>query len=125
MRDIDFINTFFNIVYQNELAYMRDFTSSYEYIQAFCKWLEDHQIPCTVLKTITKENFMMFSKKMMAEDIDYILHNKFSISMQELSDQYIDQTHILYIPGFQDEQQFSIDFLKYQDVNFYTIKEVS
>ena len=123
MRDIDFINTFFNIVYQNELAYMRDFTSSYEYIQAFCKWLEDHQIPCTVLKTITKENFMMFSKKMMAEDIDYILHNKFSKSMQELSDQYIDQTHILYIPGFQDEQQFSIDFLKYQDVNFYTIKE--
>ena len=63
MRDIDFINTFFNIVYQNELAYMRDFTSSYEYIQAFCKWLEDHQIPCTVLKNNYKGKFYDVFKK--------------------------------------------------------------
>ena len=32
MNEIFFINTFFNIVYRNESAYMRDLLMSYDYI---------------------------------------------------------------------------------------------
>ncbi|MFR7590576.1 MAG: metallophosphoesterase family protein [Longibaculum sp.] len=124
MRDIDFINTFFNIVYLNEPAYMRDLTSSYEYMKQFYLWLENRNIDCDVLSHITPDDFVMLSERMTANDVDHILHVPFSMEMIRLSVQFKDATHILYVPGFDEETIMDIPYTKYENIYFYAIHDV-
>ncbi len=123
MKDIDFINTFFNIIYQNESAYMRDLMSSYEYTKQFCQWLRNRSIPCFLLDQLTEEDFQLFSKRTKAEDIDHILHIPFSTMLKELSMQYHDATHILYLPGFLEDSCLDINEKQYKDIYIYSVKE--
>ena len=122
MKDIDFINTFFNIIYQNESAYMRDLMSSYEYTKQFCQWLRNRSIPCFLLDQLTEEDFQLFSKRTKAEDIDHILHIPFSTMLKELSMQYHDATHILYLPGFLEDSCLDINEKQYKDIYIYSKK---
>lgn len=124
VRDIDFINTFFNIIYQNESAYMRDIRSSYQYLEAFSQWLQSRSIDCDCLELIQKGDYTYFSKRMKAIDIEHILRIPFCQQMQQLSKEYKEATHIIYIPGFTGENILHIDFLKYQDIYFYSISDV-
>lgn len=124
MKDIDFINTFFNIVYQNEMAYMRDLMSSYEYTHAFCQWLKKRNISCFLLEQLTKEDFQLFSKRSKAEDIDHILHIPFSAMLKDLSDQYQKATHILYLPGFSSQSCLKNHYTSYHDVYIYTVEDI-
>lgn len=121
VSDLFFINTFFNIIARNESAYMRDFTISYRYLQLFCQWLQQRQIDCEVLKSITEEEFSLLARSMKAEDFDHILHKPFSAYMQKLADKYENETHILYIPGLNEDIVVPIDFHQYQHVYFYVI----
>lgn len=123
MREIDFINTFFNIVYQNESAYMRDIMSSYEYLEGFCQWLDKRSIDCGCLDAITKNDYAYFSKRTKLIDIEHILHIPLCNKMQEISQTYKQATHVVYIPGFSGEDVLHIDFKQYHNVYFYCISD--
>lgn len=123
MRDMDYINTFFNIIYLNESAYMRDFTSNYGYIRGFSSWLDMHGIDCPVFKQISRADFAMLSKRMKAQDIDHVLHISFSMEMIKLSEKYREATHVLYIPGFDATHVFNIENHHYKNVYIYAIHE--
>ena len=124
MEEFNYINTFFNIIEQNESAYMRDLFSSYQYKEAFCQWLSKRLIDVPMLKSIDKEDFYMLSANMKAIDIDCILHIPFFDEMQNLSKQYQNCTHILLIPGFENCDQFHVDFNQYKDVYFYEMNQL-
>ena len=123
MRDIDFINTFFNIIYQNESAYMRDIVSSYEYLCAFRQWLKKRGITCESLEMIQKADYALFSKRIKARDMEHILHRPFMDGIKYLVNQYAQKTHVVYIPGFDEEDILNISFQEYKDVYFYAIEE--
>lgn len=124
VKDMDYINTFFNIVYLNESAYMRDLTSSYEYVREFCGWLRQRHIKCPILEQITKIDFSMLSKRMKANDVDHILHVPFAMEMIALSEQFREATHIIYIPGFHANTLLDISVQKYEDTYFYVIHDI-
>lgn len=123
MSEFDFINTFFNIVYQNESAYMRDFTSSYDYFNGFRDWLKSRCIDVGCLAFIHKQNYKFIQKKFKSSDVDHILHIPFSTYLEHLSMQFKEKTHVLYIPGFNQNEIFDIDLQVYHDIYFYSIKE--
>lgn len=123
MREFDFLNTFFNIVYQNESAYMRDFVSSYEYIQGFSQWLKSHSIDFPSLANITLADFSLFSARMKAIDIDRIIHVDFHQDVINLSQIYRCQTHMIYIPGFHQEVLPDTHKINDLNVSFYVIHE--
>lgn len=107
MNEIFFINTFFNIVYRNESAYMRDLLMSYDYIQSFVQWLCQRHISCDVLSSITRDDYALLSRFMKAEDVDHILHKPFSSEMETMAQTYQEAIHIVYVPGF-DESSFQM-----------------
>lgn len=123
MNNFDFINTFFNIVYQNESAYMRDFISSYEYIRAFHQWLNKHSICFDSLNDIKFEDFYMFRKNMKAADIDRLFHYSLCHDIDRIVEAYSNSVHILYLHGLNNEKNIDIPFLKYKDVYFYTVHD--
>ena len=123
MNEIFFINTFFNIVYRNESAYMRDLLMSYDYIQSFVQWLCQRHISCDVLSSITRDDYALLSRFMKAEDVDHILHKPFSSEMETMAQTYQEAIHIVYVPGF-DESSFQMtSFPEYENIYFYTISE--
>lgn len=123
VKEFAFINTFFNIVYQNELAYMRDFLSSYEYMMQFYEWLKSRHIECKSLTMISENDFALLSKKIKAQDVDHILHISFYEDMCRISQDYCESIHIIYIPGLYHEDIINIPFQTYQNVYFYQISE--
>ncbi|MEG0277013.1 MAG: metallophosphoesterase [Coprobacillus sp.] len=123
MNDFDFINTFFNIVYQNESAYMRDFTYSHDYVKCFHQWLNKRSIAFESLNEIKFEDFYMFRKNMKAIDMDRLFHYSLCDDINRIVEDYKDATHILYIHGLNNEKTIDIPFSKYQDVYFYTIHD--
>lgn len=123
MKDFDYINTFFNIVYQNESAYMRDIVSSYEYIQGFCQWLKEHAISCSCLEQISENDFKLLPLKMRSQDIEHILHIPFHEEMKKISEEHIHHTYVLYIPGLHGEKTVNIPMKTYQDIHFIAIHQ--
>lgn len=121
MNDIIFINTFFNIVFRNELAYMRDFMISYQYMQSFIQWLDKRQIECPVLHSITEDEYIFLSRLMKVEDVDHVLHRPFSAEMESLAQKYENATHILYVPGFQETKHQLTERYSYNDIYIYII----
>lgn len=124
MRDFDFINTFFNIVYQNELAYLRDLTSSCEYVLAFSSWLKKRHIDMPSLLSLQQENMKMISSCQKIIDIDHILHITLSQEIENIVQHYQDKTHILYIPGFDEKTIIDCPCLEYKGVYFYNNKQI-
>lgn len=121
VNDIFFINTFFNIVYRNEAAYMRDILMSYNYLQSFIQWLKQRHISCDVLSSITKDDYVLLPNLMKVEDMDHILHKPVSTEMETIAQTYEKAVHIIYIPGF-SEPAFEIpSFPEYEDIYFYMI----
>lgn len=118
MNEFDYLNTFFNIVYQNESAYMRDILSSYEYVHHFCKWLNERNVILESLESITEQNHRLLKPRMKAKDVDYILHIPFSLEMQKISAYMIDKIHIIYIPGI-NQESFETHIKKYKNIFFY------
>jgi Predicted phosphohydrolases len=131
MRQIDFINTFFNILFQNESAYMRDFLSSYDYIVHFREWLHSKGIDWTCLESIDENLYTLLSKKVKATEVEHILHIPFYDDMLKLSEFYQDYTHVLMIPGFSFEQQYHLlpierdHFLVYEIDEFFHKDDLS
>lgn len=123
MRDFYLINTFFNIVYQNDLAVLRDFKSSYEYIRSFVEWLENRHIEMPLLTNLSHDDWRMMSTCKTIKDIDHILHIALSDELLDIARQYSQKTHILYIPGIHNKDVLDIAMQKYQDVYFYAITE--
>ncbi len=122
MKEFNYLNTFFNIIYQDELAYMRDF-SSYEYIREFYQWLEEREIICPSFKMIKQSDFHIYSKRMRAQDMDLLFHIGIVDDLKRISQQYLNRTHILYIPGLNNEERISFDFHTYKDIHFYSLSE--
>ncbi|MEG0593201.1 MAG: metallophosphoesterase [Coprobacillus sp.] len=123
MNDFDFINTFFNIIYQNEPAYMRDFVYSYEYVQSFHQWLKSRSISFNSLNEMKFEDFYMFRKNMKAADIDRLFHYSLCDDLNRLSESYYDSIHILYIHGLNNEKIIDIPFQEYKGIYFYSIHD--
>lgn len=120
MNEFDYLNTFFNIVYQNESAYMRDILSSYEYVQNFNAWLKERNITCHSLENITEKSYRLLKPRMKAKDVDYILHIPFSQEIQKISSYMIDKIHIVFIPGL-NKKIYGTCIKKYKNIFFYAI----
>ena len=123
VKEFDFINTFFNIVYQNELAYMRDFLSSYEYIVKFREWLQSRHIACPSLEMMTESQFSLIPKKSKAQDVEHILHVPFCDDMLNISKIYSQETHIIYISSLNQNQIIDYDLQEYHNIYFYIMKD--
>ena len=121
VNEIFFINTFFNIVYRNELAYMRDFLMSYDYLQGFIQWLNQRHISCPVLESITKDGYALLSYLMKVEDVDHILHIPFSVEMETIAQTYEKAIHIVYVPGFDENDLKMTSFPTYENIYFYSL----
>ena len=121
VEDFIYINSFFNMIYGNELAYLRDFQSSYDFIEQFCLWLENRNIHMPILQSLTHQNLRMLSACHRISDIDHMLHISLSQEIQQVVNQYSNKTHILYIPGLNHEEILDVPFIKYKDIFFYTI----
>lgn len=123
MEDFIYINAFFNIVYGNELAYIRDFQSSYNFINDFSQWLDKYHIPMPCLKQFDDNNMKMLSACRTVSDIEHVLHIPILEDIQNIINQYQDKVHILYIPGLQNESLIEIPYQEYHNVYFYQMKE--
>lgn len=123
MKDFYLINTFFNIVYQNELAILRDFKSSYAYICHFVEWLKNRHIEMPSLFGLSYDDWRMILSCKTIKDIDHILHIDLSDELLDIARQFNHKTHILYIPGIHSKEVLDISMKKYQDVYCYAIHE--
>lgn len=103
MKEFVFINTFMNIIFQNESAYIRDFTSSYEYICDFVQWLNQREISMPCLSSITLDDYRIIASCKTLLDIEHMLHIPLSEEMNNLTRTYENKMHILYIPGFYEQ----------------------
>lgn len=123
MRDLDFINIFFNIIYQNKYAYMKDIITSYESIQQFCQWLKKRHIHMPLLSSLQEEDIVLISRCKDMQSVDHLLHIPLSLEIEKLKKQFQDQTHILYVPGFQEDSLIDIPFYEYKNIYFYNINQ--
>lgn len=123
MKDIDYINTFFNMIYHNEQAYMRDIVSSFDYIQGYCEWLLSRNIECDVFRSIMETDTHLFQARMKASDVNHLLHIPFTEEVKRISDAFINKTHIVLIPGFNEESVFQIDKLESHGYCVYNIRD--
>ncbi|UTY39173.1 hypothetical protein NMU03_16680 [Allocoprobacillus halotolerans] len=121
MNEIFFINTFFNIVYRNESAYMRDILMSYDYLQSFIQWLNQRDIACDVLTSLTRDDYALLPNLLKAEDVDHILHTPFSLEMETMAQMFEQAIHIVYVPGFEDASFKIESFPDYENIYFYPI----
>lgn len=122
MCDFDYINTFFNILYNNETVYIRDLLKSYDYMRGFCQWLEIRHIHISSLTSLSEHDMSFVSACKTLQDIDHILHIELKSEIEHLIELYRDKTHILYIPGFNHEEMDEIPFQEYQGYYFYKIQ---
>lgn len=121
MNEIFFINTFFNIVYRNESAYMRDILMSYDYLQSFIQWLNQRNIACDVLTSLTRDDYALLPNLLKVEDVDHILHKPFSLEMETMAQMFEQAIHIVYVPGFEDASFKIESFPDYENIYFYPI----
>ena len=122
MKDFIYINTFFNMIYGNESAYIRDI-QSYQFIKEFINWLDIYHISMPVLSSLQEIDLNMIASCRRITDVDHILHKPLSKEIKEISDTYQEKTHILYIPGLNNEPIIDIPFQKLKDTYFYQIQQ--
>ena len=122
MNDFVFINTFFNIVYQNSSAVLRDLQSSYEYVSALSQWLKNRHIDMPILTSLSEGDISMVTSCKVLSDVNHVLHVNLSKELENISDEYREKTHILYIPGF-NQKSISIPFDEYKGISFFTIHQ--
>ena len=100
---------------------MRDFLMSYDYLQSFIQWLNQRHISCPVLESITKDEYALLSYLMKVEDVDHILHIPFSVEMETIAQTYEKAIHIVYVPGFDENNLKMTSFPTYENIYFYAI----
>ena len=124
MREWELLNTFFNIVFQNEPACVRDLTSSYEYLVSFCEWLEKRHINCEPLKQIQEKEFRLLNTHMSLSDMEMILHIPLQCLFDRCVEHYQNDLHILCLPGFQEDLQlYDYDAKVNEHTHIYVIEE--
>lgn len=121
MQEFQYLNTFFNMIYHNELAVLRDFTSSYTYIQEFLKWLNKRHIEMPCLSRLSPQDLSMIQKCRQLKNIDHILHIELSQEIESIAHKYENYIHMIYIPGF-DHTDF-YDLPDFDHVCIYCIEE--
>ncbi len=121
MQEFQYLNTFFNMIYHNDLAVLRDFTSSYIYIQEFLKWLNQRHIEMPCLSHLTPQDLNMIKKCRQLKNIDHILHIDLSQEIESISQKYENYIHMIYIPGFDNINIYDLPDL--ENVCVYHIEE--
>lgn len=122
MKDFIYMNTFFNMIYGNESAYIRDIQSP-QFIEGYIKWLETYQIFMPVLSSLKESHLNMIASCHKIIDVDHILHISLSEEIKSISNFYQEKTYVLYIPGLNNEEVLNIPFQKLNDVYFYQIHQ--
>lgn len=123
MRDFELVNTFFNMIYQNETAYIRDLLSSLDYYDSFISYLKSRHIDMPILSSLSEDDFTLIAACKTVSDIDHILHISLAQEIQEMVKKYEDKMHVIYIPSFTEDTLIDIPFQEYHDVYFYNIHE--
>ena len=82
MKDFIYINTFFNMIYGNESAYIRDI-QSYQFIKEFINWLDIYHISMPVLSSLQEIDLNMIASCRRITDVDHILHKPLSKEIKE------------------------------------------
>lgn len=123
MGDFDYINTFFNIVYRNEPAVLRDIVSRYDYVKDFGKWLEERNISMPLLTSLEEKDIKMIIPCRNFSDVDHMLHINISEEFNTIATLYQDKTHVLYIPGIHQQDIPEVPIYQYKDVYFYTLRQ--
>lgn len=123
MSEINFINTFFNIIYQNETAYIRDLMSSYDYLLAFCDWLSSRNINCQCLRKIQKNDYSLLNNQLKLCNIEIILHLPLKEYFEKLSKKYLNKVHMIYIPGCNHNVDINYKEINYKNAYIYIIHD--
>lgn len=119
MKEFYLINTFFNIVYHNYSAYIRDLTGSYQYLCEFRDWLLQHHIECQILEKIDCFSFDSFSKEILSLEEYNFMDSFFIQEMESISKLFENKTFVLYIPGIHQETKINeIDSI-HKDIHIF------
>ena len=123
MSEFLFINTFFNMIYGNELAFVRDIKAENNYIHEFALWLEKRGINTIVLKSIFSHDVAMASNCKSISDIELMLHIPLSEEIEEIKRRFIDKDHVVYIPGLNTPSDITIPFVEHKNACFYLVDQ--
>ena len=123
MSEFLFINTFFNMIYGNELAFVRDIKAENNYIHEFALWLEKRGIHTVVLKSIFSHDVAMASSCKSILDIELMLHIPLSEEIEGIKRQFIDKDHVVYIPGLDTVSDITLPYQEHKNVCYYMVDQ--
>ncbi len=121
MKDFILLNIFFNIVYQNEAAYMLNLFSSYELYVDFVEWLNKHHIDCPKFKSIHSVQYELLQKELDLNNLETLHKYGYKEEFDKISSLYQDKLFMVYLPGYKKSSKY-IDF--YDDsIYFFSIQD--
>jgi len=123
MEKFNILNTFFNIISNNESAYIRDLFSDYQYLQEFKKWLNDKNISFECLTAIDEEAMKMIRPHMKSFEVDILLHIPFEEEVKSIIHNYEDRLQVVMIPSLGKKIKYSLD-IHDEEIDYYEIEDV-
>lgn len=121
MKDFTLLNIFFNIVYQNEAAYMRMLFSSYDLFKDFITWLDNHEIEAPDLKSTNIMKHEVIARELDLNNLEALHKYTFYKELIQISEDYQNKLFMVYMPGHNNTSRY-IDF--HNDyVYFYSIND--
>lgn len=111
MNEFDCINIFYNMIYGQDTAFMRDVFETYEHFCIFREWLFHHDIYMPSFNIIDQTIFAVAKSFSSVNDVRHVLHGDIRQEIQELRRKYEHMTHIIMFPGVNQDPfpSFSLD----------------
>ena len=121
MLDYGFVNLFYNIIYNDNTVYERDLKMEYQDFVDFKNWLHSYHIAIPILDKMNETMFMYFKQAKTTKQMEHLLHLDFTSAFNDVRKQYVDKTHVIFIPGIHKSWP---DFtLRNKDVVFIQLKD--
>lgn len=120
MEKFKILNTFFNMILQNEAAYIRYLFSSYEDFIEMKDWLRQRGISIFSLDIIDEELYRMINPKMNITEISALIHSDLSADMKKVHNLYKDRIQMVMLPRFENGIEYHLtinnDFIDYYEI---------
>ena len=110
MNEFDCINIFYNMIYGQDTAFMRDVFETYEHFCIFREWLFHHDIYMPSFNIIDQTIFAVAKSISSVNDVRHVLHGDIRQEIQELRRKYEHMTHIIMFPGVNQKPFPSFSF---------------
>lgn len=103
MTQFECINAFYNFIYGNERASMRNLVNDYNSFCLLRTWLNNHHVIVPSLNVIDEDMFNLLRSGMRPKDLSQLLHVDFERDLAALQGTYREKIHILVLPGVDGE----------------------